>query len=116
MDNGYPMGAELDPNAPYNQEVNEPKTINVTIDLCISKTVPIEVTDYTVDEDGNPDFYSCDLYEAVSNQMYLPTELSKTITKSFDTVKDLKDFKYCNKNALIDGADWDVDDYTITIE
>ena len=80
--NNYPAGAEYDPNAPWNQVDPEPKKIEVTVSITLSKTVEIEVTDYTVkeefDEDGyrgtSYDFSECNLEQAVRDQITLPND------------------------------------------
>lgn len=80
--NNYPAGAEYDPNAPWNQVDPEPKKIEVTVSITLSKTVEVEVTDYIVkedsDEDGNRiisyDFSKCDLKQAVRDQITLPND------------------------------------------
>ena len=39
----YPIGAEFDPKAPYNEEIIPDKEIEVTISVTLSKTVKITV-------------------------------------------------------------------------
>ena len=41
----YPMGAEFDKNAPYNQGDPEPIEIEVTVSVTMSKTVKVKVND-----------------------------------------------------------------------
>ena len=73
MESGYyPLGAEHDPNAPYNQVDPEPIEIEVTVSVTMSKTVKVKVNDYIdeieEDETGkhrNIDFSVCDLDTAV---------------------------------------------------
>lgn len=80
--NNYPAGAEYDPNAPWNQVDPEPRKIEVTVSITLSKTVEVEVTDYTVkeefDEDGHRsisyDYSKCDLEQAVRDQITLPND------------------------------------------
>lgn len=75
----YPMGADT-PNAPWNKIDPEPRKIEVTVSITLSKTVEVEVTDYTAeedyDEDGyngiNYDYSECDLEQAVRDQVTLP--------------------------------------------
>lgn len=79
--NNYPIGADT-PDAPWNQVDPEPKKIEVTVSITLSKTVEVEVTDYIVkedsDEDGNRiisyDFSKCDLKQAVRDQITLPND------------------------------------------
>ena len=78
----YPMGADT-PNAPWNKIDPEPKKIKVTVSITLSKTVEVEVTDYTAeedyDEDGyngiNYDYSECDLEQAVRDQVTLPNSV-----------------------------------------
>ena len=71
----YPIGAEFDPKAPYNEEIIPDKEIEVTISVTLSKTVKITVNDYIIDEEGCPDFSECDLHKAVKEQIKLPQQL-----------------------------------------
>ena len=80
----YPMGADT-PDAPWNQVDPEPRKIEVTISITLSKTVEVEVTDYTAeedyDEDGyngiNYDYSECDLEQAVRDQVTLPNSVEE---------------------------------------
>jgi hypothetical protein len=80
----YPMGADT-PNAPWNRIDPEPKKIKVTVSITLSKTVEVEVTDYTAeedyDEDGyngiNYDYSECDLEQAVRDQVTLPNSVGE---------------------------------------
>ena len=75
----YPMGADT-PNAPWNKIDPEPKKIKVTVSITLSKTVEVEVTDYTAEEDYDEDGYNginynyseCNLEQAVRDQVTLP--------------------------------------------
>ena len=81
----YPPGAEYDPKAPWNQVDPEPRKIEVTVSITLSKTVEVEVTDYTtteeIDEDNNHniiyDYSECDLERAVRNQVTLPNSVGE---------------------------------------
>ena len=73
----YPIGAEFDPKAPYNEQIIPDKEIEVTISVTLSKTVKITVNDYTIDEEGYCDFSECDLHKAVKEQIKLPQQLCK---------------------------------------
>ena len=90
MDNyNYPMGADTK-DAPWNQIDPEPKTIEVTISMTVSKTVKIDVDDYAVEkceEDGNEyyDYSSCDLQSAVKEQITLP-ELKDWVVDDFEVI------------------------------
>ena len=78
----YPAGAEYDPRAPWNQVEPKPKKVEVTVSITLSKTVEVEVTDYTaeenIDEENNHniiyDFSECNLEQAVRDQILLPND------------------------------------------
>lgn len=81
MDNyNYPIGADND-LAPWNQEENPEREIEVTVSVTLSKTIKVKVSDYNIieagkDEDGeyfeDIDYSNCDLKEAVERQIRLP--------------------------------------------
>ena len=81
----YPAGAEYDPKAPWNQVDPEPRKIEVTVSITLSKTVEIEVTDYIAEEDSDEDGYhgiiydysECDLEQAVRDQITLPNSVGE---------------------------------------
>lgn len=95
----YPAGADTK-DAPWNQEVKPCREIEVTVSITLSKTVEIEVDDYTyeMDEDGTPyiDYSTCNLKRAVKDQVILPNEVWRYI-------EDKK------LSTLLKG--WDVDDF-----
>ena len=80
----YPMGADT-PNAPWNKIDPEPKKIKVTVSITLSKTVEVEVTDYTAEEDYDEDGYNginynyseCNLEQAVRDQVTLPNSVGE---------------------------------------
>ena len=80
----YPIGSDT-PTAPWNKIDPEPKKIKVTVSITLSKTVEVEVTDYTAeedyDEDGyngiNYDYSECDLEKAVRDQVTLPNSVGE---------------------------------------
>lgn len=92
----YPVmsTSELD-SAPWNQEENSEKEIEVTISITYSKTVKVKVDDYTYydeeDDEGEChriyDFSNCNLKRAVISQI--------------DTVHDL--------------STWDKDDFEVML-
>lgn len=81
----YPAGAEYDPKAPWNQVDPEPRKIEVTVSITLSKTVEVEVTDYIAEEDSDEDGYhsirydysECDLKQAVRDQVTLPNSVGE---------------------------------------
>lgn len=119
----YPVGAEFDARAPYNQPELPEKEVEVTVSITLSKTVKVKVNDYKMEEDENGkyttyDFSDCNLHEAVKNQIILPQNLAKItedlLTKSsnFRVIGIPKHFK----RAIRDCKDWYVDDYEVILE
>lgn len=68
---GYPMGAEYDPRAPYNQKENDEVEVEVCVSITLHKTFKLIVRDYEVTHDGELDFTDCDLYGAAEKQLDL---------------------------------------------
>ena len=97
----YPMGAQYDPNAPWNQEEPNDKEIEVTISLTISKTTKIVVPDIKDLDDSI-------LKEAVKDQVVLPHEI--------EIIKAISGNSSLDKRVLKDLSDWIVDDFEIIQE
>ena len=103
-------------DAPWNEE-EQPKEeveIEVVVNITLSKTVKVRVSDYTIldsgkDEDGNYfediDYSKCDLTSAVKEQVVLPHE-----SWNYITPKSTKEI-----NAIFDLKGWDVDDFEVTL-
>lgn len=109
----YPLGAEHDPNAPWNQVDNPEREIEVTVSVTLSKTVKIKVSDYSItdsgkDEDGeyfeDIDYSKCDLKRAVEEQITLPQDAYKYAKGEFDN------------DQYNDLEGWDVDDFEVIEE
>lgn len=72
-------------NAPWNQVDNKPRKVTVTVSITLSKTVEIEVDDYTteedIDEEGNHnisyDYSECNIEQAVRDQVTLPNSVGE---------------------------------------
>lgn len=116
MLSNYPPGAENDPRAPWNQVDPEPRTIEVTVSISLSKTMKIDVDDYTVEcdeEDGNTyyDYSECNLIDAVREQVTLP---DKAYDKLYWAVYSVDNSNA--HNALEDLKDWTVDDIEVVSE
>lgn len=67
----YPIGAQYDPNAPWNEPELKEKEIDVTISITLSKTTKITV--HTLDDTNNLD--SNYLKECVESLVCLPHEI-----------------------------------------
>lgn len=80
----YPIGSDTS-DAPWNQVDPKPRKIEVTVSITLSKTIEVEVNDYTteeeIDEDGNHNIYydysNCDLEQAVRDQITLPNSIGE---------------------------------------
>lgn len=110
----YPLGAD-NPDAPWNQEENPEREIEVTVSVTLSKTIKVKVSDYDIinfgkDEDGeyfeDIDYSNCDLKGAVEKQIVLPQKAWDYIAPK--TNEDVK--------AIFDLKGWNVDDFEVIEE
>ena len=111
MDNyNYPCGTD-GPNAPWNQEENPEREIEVTVSVTLSKTIKVMVSDYDVinsgkDEDGNYfediDYSNCDLKSAVEEQIVLPQTAHIYVESNPKVHEDL--------------SNWCVDDFEVILD
>lgn len=111
--NNYPLGAELSPDAPWNQEDNPEREIEVLVSITMSKNVKIKVTDYQIvdegyDEDGDYrasiDYSDCDLKSAVEEQIKMPQDAGFYMKKGLHS-EEYSEFE-----------DWHVDDFEVIKE
>lgn len=51
MSNNYPMGAEYNSSCPWNQSDPKPVEVDCCVSYSLSKSMPVNVTDYNVSED-----------------------------------------------------------------
>ena len=111
MNSNVPIGADNDPNAPWNQGDNPEKEVEVTVSITLSKTVKIKVSDYTVldsDKDENGEYFEdisysdCDLRSEVERQVILPQDAYK--------------LQLIETKARRDLEDWNVDDFAVNLE
>lgn len=116
----YPVMSQSEwDNAPWNQEENPEREIEVTVSVTLSKTIKVKVSDYDIinsgkDEDGNyfeeVDYSNCDLKGAVESQYILPQEAHQYVA---DYAWEAG-IKSCPEaNMLID---WNVDDFEVIVE
>lgn len=109
----YPMGAEHDPNAPYNEREPELKKVKLNVYLTIHKVVEIETTNYSVFEgeinDGEylPPSIEFDEQE-IENDFFEQTTLPHELAHLVEQGK-------VNKWVLEDASGWDLDDVEINI-
>lgn len=78
----YPTGTYNNPDAPWNEVIKKPQKVEVTVSITLSKTVEIEVDDYTTEEINEDGIYNTiynfdnyDLEQAVRNQINLPNRV-----------------------------------------
>lgn len=111
MNSNVPIGADNDPNAPWNQEDNPEKEVEVTVSITLSKTVKIKVSDYTIldaDKDENGEYFEdisysdCDLRSEVERQIILPQNAYK--------------LQLIKTKAREDLEGWNVDDFETFVE
>ena len=97
-------------------EYNNPREIEVDVSITLSKTVKVMVDDYvslgtTIDEYGiimeDVDYSSCDLKQAVKEQLYLPNEAGNLIKENTITLNNR-----LNK-VKEDLSGWCVDDFEV---
>ena len=112
----YPLMPQSEwDNAPWNQEENPEREIEVTVSVTLSKTIKVKVSDYDIinsgkDEDGeyfeDIDYSNCDLKGAVEKQIVLPQKAWDYIAPK--TNEDVK--------AIFDLKGWNVDDFEVIEE
>ena len=55
MKDNYPMGAALDPSAPYNQSDPKPVEIDCCVSYSLSKSMPVKIQNYSTSEEYESD-------------------------------------------------------------
>ena len=93
---GYPLGAENDPRAPYNQRPPEKVKVKVTVSVTYHKDFEVEVEE---------DYTDKDLRDAIEDLGVLPNDilkeehvrLRKFIKNRIDAIKDPEHNKYKKK-------------------
>ena len=55
MKDNYPMGAALDPSAPYNQSDPKPVEIDCCVSYSMSKSMPVKIQNYSTSEEYESD-------------------------------------------------------------
>jgi hypothetical protein len=99
----YPIGAQYDPNAPWNKPELKEQEIDVTISITLSKTTKITV--HTLDDTDHLD--SNYLKECVESLVCLPHEI-KYISMLPDVIIPSK--------IIEDFDNWVVDDFEVIQE
>lgn len=96
----YPLGAEFEPFAPYNQaEDPESEIIEVTVHQTFSKDVNIEVDNYYKIKDWDDgtgyyywnDYSGCNLKEYVEEQHLTITDILKRVQELYKQHSDILD-------------------------
>ena len=99
----YPIGAQYDPSAPWNEPKLKEKEIDVTISITLSKTTKIPV--YILDDANNLD--NNYLKECVESSVCLPHNIKR--------ISMLPDVTIPSK--IVDDLDnWVVDDFEVIQE
>lgn len=120
MTGNYPLMTQSEEErVPFNEDVRMPKKVKVTVSITLSKTVDIEVSDYTtedeVDEDGNHttiyNFPEYVLKQAVEDQITLPNEAFDKLHHAVFLTEDYK-----ARESMEDLKDWCVDDFEVVEE
>lgn len=88
MKDNYPMGATLDPSAPYNQSDPEPVEVDCCVSYSLSKSMPVKVQNYSVSEE-----YESDIDDDGHKYCH------KLQENNFDDTNFIEEFK--NDNAAI---------------
>lgn len=88
MKDNYPMGAALDPSAPYNQSNPEPVEVDCCVSYSLSKSMPVKVQNYNVSEE-----YESDIDDEGHRYCH------KFKENNFDDTNFIEEFK--NDNAAI---------------
>lgn len=116
----YPLMSKYEESkAPFNEDINEPKKVKVTVSITLSKTMDVEVSDYTIDTDVDEDGNTCIIYnfsedalkQAVESQVTLP---NKAFDRLYNAVYLTED--YAARKAIDDLENWDVDDFAVVEE
>lgn len=116
--NNYPIMSTIEESlAPWNEVEKE---IEVLVSVTLSKKVKVNIPSISesvnYDEDGNPyinesDISDLELEDAVTNQIFMPQELSEHI-ENYLNRHNYKINPSCKK-ILDDGSNWDVDEFTV---
>ena len=101
VNGNYPIGAQYDPNAPWNEPELKEKEIDVTISITLSKTTKIVVPDIKDLDDSI-------LKEAVKDQVVLPHEI--------EIIKTISGNSSLDKRVIEDLSGWVVDDFEVIEE
>lgn len=102
---GYPLGAQYDPNAPYNEKPLPEKEVEVLVSITLSKTFKIKVSNYS-EVNGKLDFSDTDLKSAVEEQIVLPNEAHKLVIPSYSS------YAVAKHNL----AGWNVDEFEVILD
>lgn len=106
MNANYPLGAEFDPSAPYNQpEDPESEIIEVTVYQTFRKKLDVEVDDYQEIQDWDEDngYYYWNDYSGCDFKDYVE-EQHLTITDILERVQEL----YKQHSDILDSSDVEV--------
>lgn len=110
----YPLGAEYDSSAPYNQKEKEFMPLDITISITLSKTFRVKTNDYEDIElsDGSKSvsFDNCDV-KSLAEDIETPFDITSTVKNTI--------LKYGSKAeiaALKEADGWTLDEYEVINE
>ena len=86
----YPMGAEFDPHAPYNEVEIPEREFDATVSSSLSKSTTVESKDYLIDEDPDGSYIDTSeirWFEEYSEQHYTPIQLIEMYKKELEEKK-----------------------------
>lgn len=114
----YPAGTEYSKNAPWNEHLNKPVKVNVTVSMTLSKEFEVEVDDYSTDDEGKLDFSDCDLKAAARDQIYLPDDAGDNLewVETFFDTKLEPNYDSSYRNMVKDLKGWNVDDFEVVTD
>ena len=103
-------------NAPWNEVVNPPRKVDVTVTMTISKTFTVETTEYTmekdIDKDGNVGviykYADGALERAVDEQVTLPNQAYDELHHAVFLTED-----YQARDSMEDLEGWFVEDLQV---
>ena len=101
---GYPLGAQYDSRAPYNEKPLPEEEVEVLVSITLSKSFKIKVSDYSV-VNGKLDLSDTDLKSAVEEQIVLPNEAYKLVIPFYPS----------DAVARHDLKDWNVDEFEVIL-
>lgn len=102
LNSNYPLGAENDPNAPYNEPTTQSIEIDVAVNINITKVFTITTDNYYITSDGKYVYDEGSIIEDICRTHYMPYDLENVIMTPNEKLKE-------------DISGWELDDKYIEI-